>query len=100
MFGGIGVATASTEPSVADTKATMTLARGAPIELTRVHGLAYSADGKQLLIPSHHGIAAYADGQWTKMAGPEHDYMGFATTRFGDNSQKYNSVNMGVRIDL
>ena len=58
MFGGIGVATASTEPSEADTQAIKTLTRGAPIELTHVHGLAYSADGQQLLIPSHHGIAA------------------------------------------
>ena len=81
MFGGIGVATASTDPSVADVQAIMTLAQAAPIELTHVHGLAYSTDGKQLLIPSHHGIAAYSNGQWTKMAGPEHDYMGFATTR-------------------
>ncbi|ABI58312.1 F510_1955 family glycosylhydrolase [Nitrosomonas eutropha] len=81
MFGGLGVATASTEPSLADTQAIKTLARAAPIELTHLHGLAYSADGQQLLIPSHHGIAAYVDGQWAKMAGPEHDYMGFATTR-------------------
>lgn len=79
MFGGNGVA--STDPSVANTQAIKTLAQAAPIELTHVHGLAYSTDGKQLLIPSHHGIAAYTNGQWTRMAGPEHDYMGFATTR-------------------
>ncbi len=80
-FGGLGVTTASAEPSVADTQAMTTLAKTVPLELTHVHGLAYSADGKQLLIPSHHGIAAYASGQWSKMIGPEHDYMGFATTR-------------------
>lgn len=80
-FNGLDVATANTELSVADTQAMTISAKAAPIELTHVHGLAYSADGKQLLIPSHHGIAAYADGQWSKMAGPEHDYMGFATTR-------------------
>ena len=80
-FNGLDVATANTELSVADTQAMTISAKAAPIELTHVHGLTYSADGKQLLIPSHHGIAAYADGQWSKMAGPEHDYMGFATTR-------------------
>lgn len=63
-LGGFGNAIASTQQ----------------VELMHVHGLAYSADGKQLLIPSHHGIAAYADGQWSKMPGPAHDYMGFSAT--------------------
>lgn len=51
------------------------------VTLTHVHGLAYSADGKQLLIPSHHGLAVYAGGRWSKSAGPAHDYMGFSATR-------------------
>ena len=49
--------------------------------LTHVHGLAYSADGKQLMVPSHHGLAVYREGKWSKAPGPLHDYMGFATTR-------------------
>ena len=49
--------------------------------LQHVHGLAYSADGKQLLIPSHHGLAVYSGGRWSKAPGPEHDYMGFSATR-------------------
>jgi photosystem II stability/assembly factor-like uncharacterized protein len=52
----------------------------APVSLTHVHGLAYSADGKRLMIPSHHGLAVYENGQWSKAAGPQHDYMGFAAT--------------------
>jgi hypothetical protein len=48
--------------------------------LTHVHGLEYSADGKQLLIPSHHGLAIYSDGSWRKAPGPAHDYMGFSAT--------------------
>lgn len=52
-----------------------------PVTLTHVHGLAYSADGKQLMIPSHDGMVLYADGRWSKAAGPAHDYMGFAATR-------------------
>jgi photosystem II stability/assembly factor-like uncharacterized protein len=52
-----------------------------PVTLTHVHGLSYSADGKQLLIPSHHGLAVFADGHWSKAAGPAHDYMGFSATR-------------------
>ena len=48
------------------------------ISLMHVHGLSYSADGRQLLVPSHHGLAVYSDGRWSKAPGPQHDYMGFA----------------------
>lgn len=52
----------------------------AQVTLTHVHGLAYSADGKRLMIPSHHGLAVYENGKWTKAPGPQHDYMGFSAT--------------------
>ena len=48
------------------------------VTLTHVHGLAYSTDGKQIMIPSHHGLAAYREGTWSMAPGPRHDYMGFA----------------------
>lgn len=51
------------------------------LTLHHIHGLSYSADGKQLYIPMHYGLAAYSDGQWSQMPGPAHDYMGFAVTR-------------------
>jgi hypothetical protein len=51
-----------------------------PVTLTHVHGLSYSADGKRLMIPSHHGLAVHADGKWSKAPGPQHDYMGFSAT--------------------
>ncbi|MFC5523387.1 F510_1955 family glycosylhydrolase [Polaromonas jejuensis] len=54
---------------------------GEPVTLMHVHGLSYSTDGKQLLIPSHHGLAVYSDGHWSKAAGPAHDYMGYSATR-------------------
>jgi photosystem II stability/assembly factor-like uncharacterized protein len=50
------------------------------VVLHHVHGLAYSADGKRLMIPSHHGLAVYENGKWSKAPGPQHDYMGFAAT--------------------
>lgn len=53
---------------------------GEPVTLTHVHGLSYSADGKHLMIPSHHGLAIYANGRWSKAPGPAHDYMGFSAT--------------------
>lgn len=52
----------------------------APIKLTHIHGLAYSPDGRRLIVPSHHGLAIHENGKWLKGAGPEHDYMGFAAT--------------------
>ena len=51
------------------------------VTLHHIHGLAYSADGKQLFIPSHNGLAIYSEGRWSKASGPEHDYMGFSATR-------------------
>jgi photosystem II stability/assembly factor-like uncharacterized protein len=48
--------------------------------LTHIHGLAYSADGKRIMIPSHHGLAVYERGKWSKAPGPQHDYMGFSAT--------------------
>jgi len=54
--------------------------QGQTITLHHVHGLAYSSDGKQLMVPSHHGLAVYESGKWSKAPGPEHDYMGFTAT--------------------
>ena len=52
-----------------------------PVTLMHVHGLSYSGDGKQLMIPSHQGLAIFENGRWSKSAGPAHDYMGFSATR-------------------
>lgn len=51
------------------------------VTLHHVHGLAYSADGKQLFVPSHDGLAIYNAGHWSKAPGPQHDYMGFTATK-------------------
>jgi photosystem II stability/assembly factor-like uncharacterized protein len=51
------------------------------VTLVHVHGLSYSADGKQLLVPSHVGLAIYSEGRWSKAPGPEHDFMGFSASR-------------------
>ncbi|MGE0874840.1 MAG: F510_1955 family glycosylhydrolase [Burkholderiales bacterium] len=52
----------------------------AAVTITHVHGLAYSPDGSQIMIPSHHGLAVYKSGKWSTAPGPRHDYMGFAAT--------------------
>lgn len=54
---------------------------GEALTLIHVHGLSFSADGRQLLIPSHNGMAVYANGRWSRAAGPAHDFMGFSATR-------------------
>src|SRR5207245_10852017 len=50
------------------------------VTLMHVHGLSYSADGKRLMIPSHHGVAVYENDKWSKGRGPQHDYVGFSAT--------------------
>lgn len=51
------------------------------VELVHVHGLSYSPDGSKLMIPSHFGLAVYDGSSWSKAPGPEHDYMGFSSTK-------------------
>ncbi|MGH8702602.1 MAG: F510_1955 family glycosylhydrolase [Burkholderiales bacterium] len=55
-------------------------ARAEPV-LHHVHGLAFSPDGRSLIVPSHYGLALWRDARWSKLDGPQHDYMGFAVTR-------------------
>jgi len=67
-----------------------------PVTLVHVHGLAYSADGKRLMIPSHHGLAVYENGKWSKAPGPQHDYMGFAATAQGVYSSGHPAPGLGL----
>lgn len=55
-------------------------AADAAVTITHVHGLAYSQDGRRLMLPSHHGLAVYENGRWSIAPGPQHDYMGFTAT--------------------
>ena len=68
----------------------------AQVTLTHVHGLAFSSDGKRLMIPSHHGLAVYENGKWSKAAGPQHDYMGFAATAKHLYSSGHPAPNSGL----
>jgi len=66
------------------------------VTLTHVHGLAYSPDGKRLMIPSHHGLAVYENGKWSKAPGPQHDYMGFSATAKGLYSSGHPAPGSGL----
>lgn len=68
-----------------------------PVTLTHVHGLTYSADGSKLMVPSHHGLAVYASGQWSKAPGPAHDYMGFSGTRTALYSSGHPAPGSGLK---
>ena len=67
------------------------------LTLVHVHGLSFSADGKQLLVPSHVGLAVYSDGHWSKAPGPEHDFMGFSVARDAMYSSGHPAPGSGLR---
>ncbi|UFU00804.1 hypothetical protein KO561_07685 [Radiobacillus kanasensis] len=56
-----------------------------PVTFTHIHGLGFSSDGTELLVPSHHGLnILHEDGHWTSASDfPQHDYMGFSPTDNG-----------------
>lgn len=51
------------------------------VELRHAHGIGYSADGSQILVPDHFGIAVYSEGRWSRVPGAPNDFMGFVVTR-------------------
>lgn len=53
-------------------------ARPAEPLLFHVHGLAFSPDGKALLVPAHTGLAVFRDDGWSEVNGPIHDFAGFS----------------------
>jgi hypothetical protein len=67
------------------------------VTLHHVHGLAYSGDGQRIIIPSHHGLAVYENGRWSKAPGPEHDYMGFVATAKNFYSSGHPAPRSGLR---
>lgn len=57
--------------------ATFLLPESAAVTITHVHGLGFSSDGEQLVVPAHDGLRVYADGEWFEPDVPQRDYMGF-----------------------
>ncbi len=51
--------------------------------MPHLHGLAFSADGRQLIVPAHIGLRVYEGGAWHAPDVAAHDYMGFAATDEG-----------------
>ncbi|MCY9666388.1 hypothetical protein M5X11_15705 [Paenibacillus alginolyticus] len=53
------------------------------VAMEHIHGLGYTSDGKQILIPAHTGLVAYSEGKWSNVDAPKNDYMGFVTVDSG-----------------
>ena len=55
----------------------------AAVEIPHLHGLGFSSDGLQLIVPAHDGLRIYQAGQWSIPEVPSHDYMGYAPSSDG-----------------
>lgn len=53
------------------------------VNIPHLHGLSFSADGRQLIVPAHDGLRIFANGAWSAPDLPAHDYMGYAATDNG-----------------
>ncbi len=71
-------------------------APGAGVEMPHIHGLGYSADGRQLIVPAHDGLRIFADGRWQSPDAPAHDYMGYAPTDDGFYSSGHPHPSTGL----
>jgi hypothetical protein len=54
------------------------------ITFTHIHGLGFSSDGQEILVPSHDGLRIFKDGKWTDPTNSgKHDFMGFSMFKEG-----------------
>lgn len=53
------------------------------VTLRDIHGLGFSGDGEQLIVPAHDGLRIYANGGWQIPDVPANDYMGFSPADTG-----------------
>lgn len=49
--------------------------------LVHVHGMAFSSDGRALLVSSHVGLTAFRDGGWSSELEAQYDFTGFSAAR-------------------
>lgn len=75
---------------------TAAVAGDAKVEMPHIHGLGFSPDGEQLLVPAHDGLRIYANGQWSVPDGPAHDYMGFTPASDGFYSSGHPHPSSGL----
>lgn len=69
---------------------------GADVEIPHIHGLGFSPDGRQLIVPAHDGLRIYAEGKWSKPDIPAHDYMGYTPSSDGFYSSGHPNPSSGL----
>lgn len=66
------------------------------VQMPHVHGLSFSGDGQQLIVPAHIGLIIFEDNQWSQPEMPAHDYMGYS----GVDDGFFSSGHPGIDSDL
>jgi hypothetical protein len=66
------------------------------VELMHMHGLGFSPDGRQLIVPAHDGFRIYADSKWFKPDVTAHDYMGYTPSSDGFYSSGHPHPSSGL----
>lgn len=87
---------AAPNPPAAATAAPEYSVAPAGVELPHIHGLGFSPDGRQLIVPAHDGLRIYREGKWLIPPTPAHDYMGFAATNDGFYSSGHPHPSAGL----
>ncbi|HUF37580.1 MAG TPA: hypothetical protein VMN57_03570 [Anaerolineales bacterium] len=73
---------------------------GGTVDIPHLHGLGFSADGEQLIVPAHDGLRIYSNGVWQEPDLPAHDYMGYSPTDFGFYSSGHPAPGSGLNNPL
>ncbi|MGH2537487.1 MAG: hypothetical protein ACRDHL_08850, partial [Candidatus Promineifilaceae bacterium] len=68
----------------------------AAVEFPHIHGLGFSADGRQLFVPAHDGLRLFSNGQWQIPDAAGHDYMGYAPADDGFYSSGHPHPSSGL----
>ncbi|MDP9314385.1 MAG: exo-alpha-sialidase [Chloroflexota bacterium] len=67
-----------------------------PVDIPHIHGLGYSGDGTQLIVPAHTGLRIFDEGGWQTPDLPVNDYMGYAATDNGFYSSGHPGPNSNL----
>lgn len=66
------------------------------VDMPHIHGLGFSADGRQLIVPAHDGLRLFADGEWAVPDVAAHDYMGYTPVDEGFYSSGHPHPSSGL----
>jgi len=66
------------------------------VDFPHIHGLGFSADGRQLIVPAHTGLRIFADDRWQRPNVAPNDYMGYVATSDGFYSSGHPSPGTGL----